>query len=97
MQVSNHKLKHQKQDQKKDNPQQRKRQIIWFNFPYSKYVPTKVGKCFLSLIDKPFPSHHKFHKLINQNNVKISYSCLTNIKTVINVCNRDPAIPVTSY
>ena len=32
----NHKLTYQKQDQKKNNSQQRKRQIIWFNPPYSK-------------------------------------------------------------
>ena len=80
----NHKLTYQKHDQKKDNPQQRKRQIIWFNPPYSENVTTKVGKFFLSLIDKHFPPHHKLHKLFNWNNVKISYSCLPNIKSIIN-------------
>ena len=50
----NHKLTYQKHDQKKDNSQQRKRQIIWFNPPYSKNVTTKVGTFFLSLIDKHF-------------------------------------------
>ena len=84
----NHKLTYQKHDQKKDNPQQRKRQIIWFNPPYSKNVTTKVGKFFLSLIDKHFPPHHKLHKLFNRNNVKISYSCLPNIKSIINAHNR---------
>ena len=79
----NHKLTYQKHDQKKDNPQQRKRQIIWFNPPYSKNVTTKVGKFFLSLIDKHFPPHHKLHKLFNRNNVKIP-----NIKSIINVHSR---------
>ena len=27
--------------------------------------------------------HHKLHKLLNQNNVKITYSCLPNKKSVI--------------
>ena len=72
----NHKLTYQKHDQKKGNSQQRKRQIIWFNPPHSKNVTTKVGRFFLSLIDKQFPPHHKLHKLFNRNNVKISYSCL---------------------
>ena len=80
----NHKLTYQKHDQKKDILQQRKRQIIWFNLPYSKNVITKVGKFFLSLIYKQFPPHHKLHKLFNRNNVKISYSCLPNIKSIIN-------------
>ena len=37
----NHKLTYQKHDQKKDNSQQCKRQIIWFNPPYSKNVTQK--------------------------------------------------------
>ena len=42
----------------------------------------------MSLIDKHFPPHHKLHKLFNRNNVKISYSCLPNIKSIINAHNR---------
>ena len=61
----------------------RKRQIIWFNPPYSVNVKTNVGKLFMRLIDKHFPSHHKFHKLFNRNNVKLSYSCMSNMKKVI--------------
>ena len=60
----NHKLTYQKHYQKKDNSQQRKMQIIWFNPPYSKNITTKVGKSFLSLIDKHFPPHHKLRKLL---------------------------------
>ena len=89
----NHKLTYQKHDWKKDNPQQQKRQIIWFNPPYSKIVTTKVGKFYLSLIDEHFPPHHKLHKLFNRNNVKISYSCLPNIKSIINTHNRKVLYP----
>ena len=92
----NHKLTYQKHDQKKDNPQQPKRQIIWFNPPYSKNITTEVGKFFLSSIDKHFPPHHKLDELFNRNDVKISYSCLPNIKSIINTHNKN-SIPVTNY
>ena len=72
---------------KKVNSKQGKRQIIWFNPPYSKYVTKKLGKFFSSLIDKHFLSHHELHKSFNRNNVKVSYSCLPNIKSVINAHN----------
>ena len=36
----NNKLTYKKYDQKKDNSQQRKRQLIWFNSSYSKNVTT---------------------------------------------------------
>ena len=63
-------------------PKQRnkKRQIIWFNPPYSVNVKTNVGKLFMRLIDKHFPRHHK---LFNRNNVKLSYSCMPSMKNVI--------------
>ena len=55
----------------KDNSQQRKRQIIWFNPPYSKNFTTEVGNFLLSLIEKHVPPHNKLHKLFNWKNVKI--------------------------
>ena len=58
----------------------RKRQIIWFNPPYSVNVKTNVSKLFMRLIDKHFPRHHK---LFNRNNVKLSYSCMPSMKNVI--------------
>ena len=61
----------------------RKRQIIWFNPPYSVNEKTNVGKLFMRLIDKQFPSHHKFHKLFSRNNIKLSYSCMPSMKNVI--------------
>ena len=65
------------------NQRNRKRQIIWFNPRYSVNVKTNVGKLFMRLIDKHFPRHHKFHKLFNRNNVKLSYSCMPSMKNVI--------------
>ena len=39
--------------------QTRKRQIIWFNRPYSAFVKTNVGKIFMRLVDKLLPCHHQ--------------------------------------
>ena len=47
-------------------PKKRKRNIIWFNPPFSKIVSTNIGKCFLQLINKHFPPNHKFRKLFNR-------------------------------
>ena len=38
----------------------------------------KHWKTFLKLIVKHFPKTNKFHKIINRDNVKVSYSCLPN-------------------
>ena len=66
----------------------RKRNTIWFNPPYS---VTKVGKHLLSLLYQHFPHHNKFHKIFNRNTVKISYSCLPNMKAIINSHNHKVA------
>ena len=66
----------------------RKRNVIWFNPPFSKSVETKIAKKFLSLIAKHFPRHHKYRKLFNRNTVKVSYSCTTNMKAIIDGHNK---------
>ena len=40
---------------KKQNSRNRKRDIVWFNPPYSTSVKTNVGAKFLQLVDKHFP------------------------------------------
>ena len=67
----------------------RQRNILWFNPPYSKTVKTKIGKFFLQLIKKHFPKEQKFHKIFNKNTLKLSYSCMSNIKTKRNAHNKD--------
>ena len=80
------KLKYQPPNVNK-NKRNRKRNIIWFNPPYSKNVSTKIGKYFLNLVDKHFPRHHTLHKIFNRNTLKISYCTTKNIKSVINAHN----------
>ena len=67
----------------------RQRNILWFNPPYSKIVKTKIGKFFSQLIKKHFQKEYKFHKIFDKNTLKLSYSCMPNIKTKINAHNRD--------
>ena len=61
----------------------RKRKIIWFNPPYSMNVETNIGKTFLKLVKKHFPCNNNFHKKFNKNAIKISYSCMRNISSII--------------
>ena len=59
------------------------RNINWCNPPYSRNVGTNSGRTFLNLIDKHFTKTNKLHKILNRNTVKVSYSCMENIKNVI--------------
>ena len=66
----------------------RPRKIVWFNPPYSCNVKTNVGAQFLSLLNKHFPKDHPLHKVINRNNIKVSYRCMPNLKQKIAMHNR---------
>lgn len=66
----------------------RKRNIIWYNPPYSKNVKSNIGKQFLKLVNKHFDKNHKYHKIFNKNNVKISYSCMDSMKKILNAHNK---------
>jgi hypothetical protein len=70
-------------ERKVPTKRRRRRKIIWFNPPFSKNVKTNIGRKFMLLIKNHFPPQHKLHKIFNFNNVKISYSCMNNIKTII--------------
>ena len=67
----------------KRHNRQRTRNITWYNPPYNSDVHTNLGQKFLKILDKCFPSTHKLHKLFNRNTVKLSYSCMPNMKTAI--------------
>ena len=67
---------------------QRNRKVIWYNPPFDLQVKTNIGKTFLQILDRNFPPHHRLHKIINRNTVKISYSCMPNMATHISSHNR---------
>ena len=71
----------------------RKRKIIWFNPPFSRSVKSNIGRTFLCLLSKHFPQNHTMHKIFNRNTVKISYSCLRNIGSIISSHNRNILSP----
>ena len=91
-------------DQKTNQPQRpratiRRRNITWFNPPYSRNVTTNIGRRFLSLIDKHFPKGNKLNKIFNRGTLKVSYSCTENMSKIIKGHNsrvRHAANPATS-
>ena len=66
----------------------RKRNNIWLNPPYSKSLKTNIGKYFFRLLNKNFPPSHKLYKIFNKNNLKLSYSCMPNLKVKIDGHNK---------
>ena len=79
---------HYVEGQGRKQSKNRSRNIIWFNPPYSQNVQTNIAKSFLCLIDKHFPKSHKLHKIFNRNNLKVSYSCTTNMANIIKSRNQ---------
>ena len=74
----------------------RKRNIIWYNPPFSQSVETNLAKTFLNLVKKHFPPSSRYHKIFNKNNVKVSYSCLENMETKIKKHNKSILYPNTN-
>ena len=82
--LSYNESRNEKQQSRKNRP----RNILWYNPPFSKNVKTNVGKCFLSLIDQHFPKSHPFQRIFNRNTLKLSCSCMPNVKTIISNHNK---------
>ena len=66
-----------------NNKKKRKRNIIWFNPPFIENVATNIEKEFFSLLFKHFPPNNRYHKIFNKQNVKLSYSCMPNMESII--------------
>ena len=81
------KLSYQEPSQNPKN-KRKKRSILWFNPPFDLQVKTSVGKMFLKLLDKHFPQHHRLYPILNRHRVKVSYSCMPNIKSNITSHNQ---------
>ena len=78
----------QKEISSEKKNKRRRRNIIWFNPPFSQTVKTNVARLFLRLLDKHFPCSHILRKLFNQNTIKVSYSCMENIAHIIRKHNQ---------
>ena len=47
------------------------------------YVKTNIGQTFLKLVKKHFPRGHKLYKIFKRNTLKLSYSCMSSMSSVI--------------
>ena len=87
-----YKLKYEKNsnenttNSKKSNTRQRR--ITWFNPPFNLNVKTNIGKCFFTIMNECFPENHKLRKIFNRNTLKISYSCMPNVKNSLDAHNK---------
>ena len=61
----------------------RKGKVIWFNPSHSIKVKTNFGKAFLKLIKNNFTGNNSFHRIFNKHTIKITYSCMRNISSII--------------
>ena len=46
-----------------------------------------IGQTFLKLIAKHFPKNSRLHKIFSKNTVKVSYSCMPNLASIMKVHN----------
>jgi hypothetical protein len=51
-------------------------------------VLTTVGRAVLELVDKHFPPGNTLRKIFNLNTIKISYSCMNNMASIIKGHNK---------
>ena len=71
-----------------EQPQEQTKKHNLVNPPYSMNVQTNIGREFLNLVCKHFPKNHRYNKIFNKNNIKVSYSCTDNLQTIIKKHNR---------
>lgn len=84
----NFKLKYSPTKEKPQKKRQRTRQVTWFNPPFDLTVKTDIGHQFLTILKKSFPKTNPLSKIFNTNTVKLSYSCMPNVKTIIDNNNK---------
>ena len=72
----------------KTSKRNRRKKAIFFNAPFCASVKTNIGKEFFKIINKHFTQDHKYHNIFNRKTVKLSYSCMTNVKSIIQAHNR---------
>ena len=83
-----HELAYSQNYEKGKNKKRRRRNILYFNPPFCKSVATRVGKCFLEIVDKNFTDDHPYCKVFNRKTLKVSYSCMPNMRQLIMAHNR---------
>ena len=78
------KLSYETNDNKvKKRNKSRNNRILWYNPPYCSSININLGKEYLKLVDKHFTINHIYRKIFNRKTLKISYSCMNNVKSII--------------
>ena len=56
---------------------------MWYNSPFNSSVKTNLGRKFLHIVKKCFQNNHPLYKIFNRHTLKLSYSCMPNMKSII--------------
>ena len=83
----NSKLKFTKGSEEK-RKRTRPRKCIFYNPPFCKSVRQNIGKAFLRLVEEYFDDHHHYNKIFNRSTIKVSYSCMRNMRSYIQSHNK---------
>ena len=84
----NDKLKTE-QKTKTNNKNKRKRNIIWYNPPFSSLVKTNIGREFINRVKKHFSKNNLLTKILNNHKIRISNSCTANLERLIKSHNQN--------
>ena len=91
-----HKLEFKLPNPEKRSKRYRKKEVIWFNPPYSLNLKTNIGKEFLKLVDKSFPKDNPLRKIFNRSTLKIGYKCMPNMAAAISNHNKKILKPIST-
>ena len=83
-----YKLRFTPKNSRRKTRRSRKRNITWYNPPFNMRVKTNLGKKCLHTVCKCFPWGHALGPIFNRNTLKLSYSCVPNVKSTIDAHNR---------
>ena len=64
------------------------RNITWYNPPFDMRVKSNLGKKFLRIVCECFRRGHTLRPIFNRNTLKLSYSCMPNVKSTIDAHNK---------
>ena len=83
-----YKLKFTPKDKRRKKSRARKRNITWFNPPFDTRVKANLGKEFLRIVNECFPKGHTLKPIFKRNTLKLTYSCMPNVKSTIDSHNK---------
>ena len=75
-------LLHTKDTNTKEN-KNRKRKVMWFNPPFCSSVKTNIARKFINLVRRHFNKNNPLTRIFNKNNMRVSYSCMSNMGAII--------------